>query len=80
MDAEQDLREHQRQYLDFLDDGVRPTASFGSVSTTHALSLWPQEDQGIYHDKVRDMIRSHGNRLLVNINDLRRKNRGRAMR
>ncbi|CAI8024024.1 DNA replication licensing factor MCM3 [Geodia barretti] len=59
MDAEQDLREHQRQYLDFLDDS---------------------EDQGLYNEKVRDMIRSHSNRLLVNINDLRRKNGRRAMR
>lgn len=37
-----------------------------------------QEDQGLYHEKVKDMIRSHSNRLLVNINDLRRKNGTRA--
>ncbi|KAM6464164.1 DNA replication licensing factor MCM3 [Liasis olivaceus] len=56
-DAE--LREAQRDYLDFLDD---------------------EEDQGIYQTKVRDMISDNGYRLIVNINDLRRKNEKRASR
>ncbi|KAK9411060.1 DNA replication licensing factor MCM3 [Crotalus adamanteus] len=56
-DAE--LREAQRDYLDFLDD---------------------EEDQGIYQSKVRDMINDNGHRLIVNINDLRRKNEKRANR
>ncbi|KAM9383454.1 DNA replication licensing factor MCM3 [Phaethornis superciliosus] len=56
-DAE--LREAQRDYLDFLDD---------------------EEDQGIYHGKVRDMISDNQYRLLVSINDLRRKNEKRASR
>ncbi|NXL06813.1 MCM3 factor, partial [Mesembrinibis cayennensis] len=56
-DAE--LREAQRDYLDFLDD---------------------EEDQGIYHSKVRDMISDNQYRLLVSINDLRRKNEKRASR
>ncbi|XP_065488029.1 DNA replication licensing factor MCM3 isoform X2 [Caloenas nicobarica] len=56
-DAE--LREAQRDYLDFLDD---------------------EEDQGIYHSKVRDMISDNQYRLLVSINDLRRKNEKRANR
>ncbi|XP_054034152.1 DNA replication licensing factor MCM3 [Dryobates pubescens] len=56
-DAE--LREAQRDYLDFLDD---------------------EEDQGVYHSKVRDMISDNRYRLLVNINDLRRKNEKRANR
>ncbi|XP_013909441.1 PREDICTED: DNA replication licensing factor MCM3 [Thamnophis sirtalis] len=56
-DAE--LREAQRDYLDFLDD---------------------EEDQGIYQSKVRDMINDNGHRLIVNINDLRRKNEKRASR
>ncbi|NXF09960.1 MCM3 factor, partial [Smithornis capensis] len=56
-DAE--LREAQRDYLDFLDD---------------------EEDQGIYQSKVRDMISDNQYRLLVNINDLRRKNEKRANR
>ena len=37
-----------------------------------------QDDQGIYRDKVREMVRSHSHRLIVNINDLRRKNATRA--
>ncbi|NXU79667.1 MCM3 factor, partial [Oreotrochilus melanogaster] len=38
------------------------------------------EDQGIYHGKVRDMISDNQYRLLVSINDLRRKNEKRASR
>lgn len=39
-----------------------------------------QEDQGIYQSKVRDMISDNQYRLIVNINDLRRKNEKRASR
>lgn len=37
------------------------------------------EDKGIYHEKVRGMIRKNEYRLIVNINDLRRKNEKRAI-
>ncbi|XP_066494108.1 DNA replication licensing factor MCM3 [Tiliqua scincoides] len=56
-DAE--LRDAQRDYLDFLDD---------------------EEDRGVYQSKVRDMISDNQYRLIVNINDLRRKNEKRASR
>ncbi|XP_053192622.1 DNA replication licensing factor MCM3 [Scomber japonicus] len=36
------------------------------------------QDQGIYQSKVRDMISENKSRLTVNINDLRRRNEGRA--
>ncbi|KAG9468103.1 hypothetical protein GDO78_013748 [Eleutherodactylus coqui] len=36
------------------------------------------EDQGIYQSKVRDMVSDNQFRLIVNINDLRRKNEKRA--
>ncbi|KAL2089405.1 hypothetical protein ACEWY4_014093 [Coilia grayii] len=52
-----ELREAQREYLDFLDD---------------------DQDQGVYQEKVRTMISEGQYRLLVNINDLRRKNEKRA--
>ncbi|KAG5849873.1 hypothetical protein ANANG_G00076310 [Anguilla anguilla] len=52
-----ELREAQREYLDFLDD---------------------DQDQGIYHEKVRGMVTEYGCRLIVNVNDLRRKNEKRA--
>ncbi|KAJ8276841.1 hypothetical protein GJAV_G00068510 [Gymnothorax javanicus] len=52
-----ELREAQREYLDFLDD---------------------DQDQGIYHEKVRSMVAACGSRLIVNVNDLRRKNEKRA--
>ncbi|XP_003474958.2 DNA replication licensing factor MCM3 isoform X2 [Cavia porcellus] len=52
-----ELREAQRDYLDFLDD---------------------EEDQGIYQSKVRDMISDSQYRLIVSVNDLRRKNEKRA--
>uniref|UniRef100_G1K3K3 DNA replication licensing factor MCM3 n=1 Tax=Xenopus tropicalis TaxID=8364 RepID=G1K3K3_XENTR len=54
---DQEMREAQREYLDFLDD---------------------EEDQGIYQSKVRDMISENQYRLIVNINDLRKKNEKRA--
>ncbi|XP_053565530.1 DNA replication licensing factor MCM3 [Bombina bombina] len=54
---DQEMREAQREYLDFLDD---------------------EEDQGIYQSKVRDMISENQYRLIVNVNDLRRKNEKRA--
>nr|KAF6506462.1 minichromosome maintenance complex component 3 [Rousettus aegyptiacus] len=54
-----ELREAQRDYLDFLDD---------------------EEDQGIYQNKVRDLISDNQYRLIVNVNDLRRKNEKRANR
>ena len=42
-------------------------------------AFYPQEDKGIYHEKVRGMIRKNEYRLIVNINDLRRKNEKRAI-
>ncbi|XP_041038385.1 zygotic DNA replication licensing factor mcm3-like isoform X1 [Carcharodon carcharias] len=57
MAEDPNVREAQRQYLDFLDD---------------------EQDQGIYQNKVRDMISENLYRLIVNINDLRRKNEKRA--
>nr|DBA24328.1 TPA: hypothetical protein GDO54_012001 [Pyxicephalus adspersus] len=54
---DQELREAQREYLDFLDD---------------------DQDQGVYHGKVRDMIGANEHRLIINLNDLRRKNERRA--
>ncbi|XP_051511759.1 MCM3 minichromosome maintenance deficient 3 (S. cerevisiae), like [Myxocyprinus asiaticus] len=52
-----ELRESQREYLDFLDD---------------------DQDQGIYHEKVRSMVSEGQCRLIVNVNDLRRKSEKRA--
>uniref|UniRef100_A0A8C4DCA5 DNA replication licensing factor MCM3 n=1 Tax=Dicentrarchus labrax TaxID=13489 RepID=A0A8C4DCA5_DICLA len=37
-----------------------------------------QQDQGVYQSKVRDMISENKARLIVNINDLRRRNEARA--
>ncbi|XP_053737084.1 DNA replication licensing factor MCM3 [Synchiropus splendidus] len=54
---DREMREAQRDYLDFLDD---------------------DQDQGVYQSKVRDMISENKSRLIVNINDLRRRNEGRA--
>ncbi|KAK7907351.1 hypothetical protein WMY93_015963 [Mugilogobius chulae] len=54
---DREMREAQRDYLDFLDD---------------------DQDQGIYQSKVRDMISENKSRLIVNVNDLRRRNEARA--
>lgn len=58
-DIDQQLRDYQREYLDFLDDDT---------------------DQGVYHEKVQSMISKNSCRLVVNINDLRRKYPKRAAR
>lgn len=42
------------------------------------LCAYLQQDQGIYQSKVRDMISENKARLIVNINDLRRRNEARA--
>ncbi|MCJ8743635.1 hypothetical protein PDJAM_G00096470 [Pangasius djambal] len=52
-----ELREAQREYLDFLDD---------------------DQDQGVYHEKVRSMVSEGQSRLIININDVRRRNEKRA--
>lgn len=57
-DAEQYIKDIQREYVDFLDD---------------------EEDQGIYAGHVKDMIAEKSKRLIVNINDLKRKNQQRAL-
>lgn len=57
-DAEQYIKDIQREYVDFLDD---------------------EEDQGIYSGHVKDMISEKSRRLIVNINDLKRKNPSRAL-
>lgn len=58
VDIDEELREAERQYLDFLDDEVT--------------------DQGVYSGMVREMIEKNKSRVIVNINDLRRKNNTRA--
>uniref|UniRef100_A0A4W6CDM9 DNA replication licensing factor MCM3 n=1 Tax=Lates calcarifer TaxID=8187 RepID=A0A4W6CDM9_LATCA len=50
-------------------------------SALHLISLEDKsllQDQGIYQSKVRDMISENKARLIVNINDLRRRNEARA--
>lgn len=42
--------------------------------------MYIQEDQGIYAAMVKNMIQEDKYRLVVNINDLRRKNPARATR
>ncbi|KAF7268434.1 hypothetical protein GWI33_018443 [Rhynchophorus ferrugineus] len=57
LEVDQELREAQSQYQDFLDD---------------------EEDQGKYTQLIKDMIADKSKRLLVNVNDLRKKNSKRA--
>lgn len=37
-----------------------------------------QQDQGVCHEKVRSMVSEGQSRLIININDLRRRNEKRA--
>lgn len=39
---------------------------------------FPQQDQGIYQGKIQNMISENKARLIVNVNDLRRRNEARA--
>ena len=80
MDPEQEVREFQREYLDFLDDGVSNAATTTSLDSYSIFFYNFQDDTGIYYDKVREMVRSQNRRLVVNMNDLRRKNPQRAVK
>ena len=46
--------------------------------TVAFLFVYLQQDQSIYQQKVRDMIADGEIRLIVNVNDLRKKNPKRA--
>ncbi|KAI0207386.1 Zygotic DNA replication licensing factor mcm3 [Lamellibrachia satsuma] len=52
---------------------------FREIQREYLDFLDDDEDQGVYQQKVRDMISDNEARLLVNINDLRRKNPKRAL-
>ncbi len=68
---EQRLRTIQREYLDFLDDGVSEELILFDKQN---FVLVKQEDEGVYQDKLKMLIANDESRLIVNINDLRRKN------
>ena len=51
-----------------------------SMSISLSLLSLLQADQGIYHEKVQSMISKNTCRLIININDLRRKYPKRAAR
>ncbi|XP_063309098.1 maternal DNA replication licensing factor mcm3 [Pelobates fuscus] len=77
------LREAQREYLDFLDDDVRCHLYLPLKLSVYCLiremSLnITNQDQGVYHGKVKEMIGANEHRLIINLNDLRRKNERRA--
>ena len=79
------LREIQREYLDFLDDEVKLLFPFfffffssNDLFNSYLIIGWLQQDQGFYSGKVKDMIAENRHRLIVNINDLRRKKPTRA--
>lgn len=73
MDEDQEIREFQREYTEFLDDKV------SRLVVAIVIKVW-QDDQGLYDAKIRDIIRENQVRLIVNINDLRKKNIRRATR
>lgn len=73
MDEDQEIREFQREYTEFLDDKV------SRLVVAIVIKMW-QDDQGLYDAKIRDIIRENQVRLIVNINDLRKKNIRRATR
>lgn len=73
--------ERRKTHEAFLDSLLLPV--FLSTAFTYICALYVyyrvlQQDQGIYQSKVRDMISENKSRLIVNINDLRRRNEARA--
>ncbi|MGH0160042.1 UNVERIFIED_CONTAM: hypothetical protein FKN15_059218 [Acipenser sinensis] len=73
-----DSGDSESDYL-FPEVTEEPGQLFPTKSEIPYEELWlDQQDQGVYHDKVRNMIAENRYRLLVNINDLRRKNDKRA--
>lgn len=72
MDEDQEIREFQREYTEFLDDKV--SKCYPWLYSEQIV----QDDQGLYDAKIRDLIRENQVRLIVNINDLRKKNIRRA--
>lgn len=77
-DEDQHIRDLQREYMDFLDDEVQLSKIQLSSETKNFLFFIFQEDQGIYAEQVKKMINEKSRRLLVNINDLRKKNPDRS--
>nr|CAA72333.1 B24 protein [Triturus carnifex] len=64
--------------MDRLCGHCRPGAPGSSAEYLDFLD--DDQDQGVYHGKVRDMISENQHRLIVNLNDLRRKSEARANR
>lgn len=75
--ANEEQRDLEREYLDFLDDEVSESLMFLNIFLTH---VFFEGDERKYSELVKNMIAERKNRLLVNINDLRRKNPKRAAR
>ena len=92
MDSEQDLREFQREYLEFLDEDVNNLANilvivWGPVSAacltlTGAVVCLSHRVcarvQEEHRERVKEMIRANKHRLVVNMNHLRKHSPRRA--
>ncbi|XP_023068763.1 DNA replication licensing factor MCM3 isoform X1 [Piliocolobus tephrosceles] len=79
-------RSHSRKCVDWLYLKSYRRPEFGHCMDQNFCSLRKpcktsgKEDQGIYQSKVRELISDNQYRLIVNVNDLRRKNEKRANR
>ena len=82
MESEQDLREFQREYLEFLDEDVSNLSNvpvivykqlviviLGLLLVSPIVCARVQEE---HRERVKEMIRANKHRLVVNVNYLRK--------
>ena len=81
MESEQDLREFQREYLEFLDEDVNNLEAVISIDCVPESSLFesqavsclsPSHAQDEHRERVKEMIRANKHRLIVSVNHLRK--------
>ena len=77
-DVEQRLRDLQRTYVDFLDDADDQVMIVINMTMMIIINDDYDDNQGVYDRVVRDMIENKENRIMVNVNDLRRAHADRA--
>ncbi|CAH2285051.1 maternal DNA replication licensing factor mcm3-like [Pelobates cultripes] len=61
-----------------MDDGAFEDHALREAQREYLDFLDDDQDQGVYHGKVKDMIGANEHRLIINLNDLRKKNERRA--
>ena len=69
------IRELTQEYINFFDDSVW-FYSYSHNDLSHR--EYPQAEENIYSQKIEDLIHENGCRLIIDINDIRRRSKERA--